>query len=58
MKKRQKDKEETEWHKDKIRGKTEWQETEWHKDKVIKRQSNKRDRMHKKKQSEIRKVRL
>lgn len=47
--KRHKDKEETEWHKDKIRGKTEWQETEWHKDKVIKRQSNKRDRMHKKK---------
>ena len=36
MKKRQKDKEETEWHKDKIRGKTEWQETGWHKDKVIK----------------------
>ena len=35
--KRQKDKEETEWHKDKIRGKTEWQETEWHKDKVIKK---------------------
>ena len=26
--KRQKDKEETEWHKDKIRGKTEWQEIE------------------------------
>ena len=35
--KRHKDKEETEWHKDKIRGKTEWQETEWHKDKVIKK---------------------
>ena len=32
--KRQKDKEETEWHKDRIRGKTKWE-----------RQSNKRDRV-------------
>ena len=29
-----------------------------HKDKVIKRQSNRKDRIHKKIQSEIRKVRL
>ena len=27
---------ETEWHKDKIIGKTEWQKTEWDKDIVIK----------------------
>ena len=35
--KRQKDKEEKEWHKDKIRGKTKWE-----------RQSNKRDRVTRK----------
>lgn len=32
--KRQKDKEETEWHKDRIRWKTERKEKEWHKDKI------------------------